>query len=470
MKVQNKLSDFQYSKLYPTSENVPRMYCTPKVHKPGNPLRPIVDYTGSIGYSTSRYLADILAPLLSKTECHVQNSKDFAEAVLGLTIQDGDIFNSHDVVSLFTNTPIDDTIEIIRKRLSEDTTLGDRTNLTVDDIIGLLHFVLTTTYFQFNGQIYRQKFGAAMGSPVSAIVANFFMENLENIAIETASGGAKPKFWKRYVDDVFEVVNKDNVENLTDHLNRIDPTGSIKFTYEQEQDQQIPFLDTLVTRKEDGSVKLQVYRKKTHTDQYLNFSSHHPIQHKLGVIRTLFDRCENIVSEENDRKVEEEHIREAMKKCGYPNWTFKKVKHQKYLKSKKVKSKNDKTDRSKSKHLAVLPYVKGVSDPLERIFRQHNVATAVKPHKTLRQLLVHPKDSRSMEKKSGLVYKIPCKDCSKVYIGATGRNFGVRKREHMKDVANFEKAPFTRAASKASQIEQNKSALNCSRSAHQSYY
>ena len=79
-------------------------------------------------------------------------------------------------------------------------------------------------------------------------------------------------------------------------------------------------------------------------------------------------------------------------------------------------------------------------------------------NQTLRQLLVHPKDSRSIEEKSGLVNKIPCKDCSKVYIGEMGRNFGVRKK-NMKDVANFEEVQVTPAASKASQIEQNKSAL-----------
>jgi len=60
--------------------------------------------------------------------------------------------------------------------------------------------------------------------------------------------------------------------------------------YEEETEGQIPFLDTLLIRKEDGNVKLLVYRKKTHTDQYLNFMSHHPLHQKLGVIRTLLNR------------------------------------------------------------------------------------------------------------------------------------------------------------------------------------
>ena len=63
----------------------------------------------------------------------------------------------------------------------------------------------------------------------------------------------------------------------------------------------MPFLDAKFTRKEDGSVKSTVYRKKTHTDQYLNFASHHPKHQKLGVVRTLMNRCETITSEEGDK-------------------------------------------------------------------------------------------------------------------------------------------------------------------------
>ncbi len=96
------------------------------------------------------------------------------------------MFNSHDVISLFTKTPIKEALDIIRQRLENDTTLKDRTKLEVDDIINLLKFVLTTTYFTFDGVIYRQKFGTAMGSPVSPIVANLYLEDLEAKAIATA--------------------------------------------------------------------------------------------------------------------------------------------------------------------------------------------------------------------------------------------------------------------------------------------
>ncbi|XP_053372991.1 uncharacterized protein LOC128546467 [Mercenaria mercenaria] len=117
------------------------------------------------------------------------------------------------------------------------------------------------------------------------------MEFLEQQAIATAPLDCRPKLWKRYVDDVLEIIRKGQVQNLTEHLNKVDTTGSIQFTHEAEEDGKIPFLDTLIVRQPDGSVKLLVYRKKAHTDRYLQFDSHHPLQHKYSVIRTLLERC-----------------------------------------------------------------------------------------------------------------------------------------------------------------------------------
>ena len=249
LKKENKINKSQYDLLFPTAENIPRIYGTPKIHKPGNKVRPIVDYTGTIGYQTSRALADILSPLVGTTEHHVLNSKDLSESLAEVIIQEGEIFNSHVVVSLFTNTPIDQSLDVIKVRLQNDNTLKDRTLLSVEDIIELLKFVLTTTYFLFRGKIYKQRFGAAMGSPVSPVVANLYMEFLEQQAITTAPIHCKPRLWKRCVDDILEIVHQDQVDNLTAHLNQTDPTDSIKFTYEQEHDGTIPFLDTLIVRK-----------------------------------------------------------------------------------------------------------------------------------------------------------------------------------------------------------------------------
>ena len=181
LKSEGKITAKQYQHLNPASENqnIPRMYCTPKIHKVGNPLRPIVDYTGSIGYNVSQALAELLVPLVGKTKYHVKNAKHLVDELKDLKLDEEDMFVSHDVGSLFTNTPIPQSIEIIKNRLQKDKSLKKRTLLTPDDIVELLNFILTTTYFVFREQVYQQKFGTAMGSPVSPIVANLFMEDLE---------------------------------------------------------------------------------------------------------------------------------------------------------------------------------------------------------------------------------------------------------------------------------------------------
>ncbi|XP_072041057.1 uncharacterized protein [Amphiura filiformis] len=120
LKKEGKITELKYKQLYPTAENVPRLYCTPKIHKLNTPLRPIVDYTATIGYSTSRWLADILGALVGNTQHHVKNSKQLSEDLAKVVIDEEDILNSHDVVSLFTNTPIDQVLDIVQSRLEKD--------------------------------------------------------------------------------------------------------------------------------------------------------------------------------------------------------------------------------------------------------------------------------------------------------------------------------------------------------------
>ncbi|XP_072046513.1 uncharacterized protein [Amphiura filiformis] len=87
-----KIDKYQYDLLLPTAENIPRIYNTPKLHKPGNKVRPIVDYTGTIGYQTSRALADIRSPLVGGTEHHVTNFKDLAESLAEVMIEVTSLF------------------------------------------------------------------------------------------------------------------------------------------------------------------------------------------------------------------------------------------------------------------------------------------------------------------------------------------------------------------------------------------
>jgi len=87
LKDEGKLSDNFYYRLYPMSEKIPQLYCLPKIHK-NVPFRPIVNYTVSIGYNTSRFLADILYPLIGQSEQFVKNSRQLAEELSSVQIED----------------------------------------------------------------------------------------------------------------------------------------------------------------------------------------------------------------------------------------------------------------------------------------------------------------------------------------------------------------------------------------------
>ncbi len=122
----------------------------------------------------------------ASTYCREDNTQHYKLTALSnemayVMIEQDEMFLSHDVVSMFTNTPIDDTLHIIRKRLEQDSTLNLRTHVQVGDIMVLLQFV----DFNFRDTIYQHKFGTAMGSPVSPVIANLFVEWLEQQAIAT---------------------------------------------------------------------------------------------------------------------------------------------------------------------------------------------------------------------------------------------------------------------------------------------
>ena len=230
---------------------------------------------------------------------------------------------SFDVKALFTFVPIQPAITIIKKLLEEDQSLQQRTTMSVNNITCLLEFCLKSTYFTYQGQHFEQLEGPAMGSPISPIVANLFMENFEEKAISTAPH--PPYFWKRYVDDTFTILESSHRRAFLDHINSIDQ--HIQFTCEeQREDRSIPFLDVLVIPNEDGSLNSTVFRKPTHTDLYLQWDSHHTLPSKYSVIGTLLHRANTICSDPQLLKQEEDHLYKALSYCKYPAWALNRIK------------------------------------------------------------------------------------------------------------------------------------------------
>ena len=125
-----------------------------------------------------------------------------------IVLQDDEMLVSFDVKSLFTSIPVSEAIDICERRLQMDKTLSKRTSMDVNTIISLIRFCLTNTSFLYGGKPYQQLDGVAMGSPLSPVIADIFMADLEEKAIAGASEDIAPSVWKRYVDDIISVVKR----------------------------------------------------------------------------------------------------------------------------------------------------------------------------------------------------------------------------------------------------------------------
>ena len=250
IKAEGGITEEKYKKMYPTGAGAPKFYGLPKIHKQDTPLRPIVSSTGTVSYNTAKELARILKPLVGMSTHHLQNTKDFIQQLKEVKLQQDETIISYDVKALFTSVPIQPVLNIIKNKLENDQQLQQRTSMSVSQITSLLEYCLRSTYFVFQGEYYEQLEGAAMGSPLSPIIANIYMEEFETRALSTSPN--PPTLWKRFVDDTFVVIQTAHKEEFFHHINSIEE--SIQVTPEDIQaDGSLPFLDVLVTPQPDGT-------------------------------------------------------------------------------------------------------------------------------------------------------------------------------------------------------------------------
>jgi hypothetical protein len=288
---------------------------------------------------------------------------------------------------LQNNIPVEFAIKVATKRLRQDATLLQRTSLPVEDINDILSFCLNTTYFVFEGCYYQQVFGTAMGSPVSAVIANLVMEDVEQRGL--ASDPVSLSFWNRFVDDVISAVSRNEIDILLQHLNSIEP--SIQFTAEREINEHLAFLDLNVHRTVEGKLETDVYRKPTHTDKYLSHDSHHPVSHKRSVAKTLLQRAESLLSNSDSQANEREYVLNVLWENDYPKRFLNDC-----LRSPVCRNQNNSEDDT------------SVTEPIKRILSNCNIKVALKPYLTLGHIFAKPKDPVKTNQKTHAIYSIPC--------------------------------------------------------------
>ena len=127
-------------------------------------------------------------------------------------------------------------------------------------------------------------------------------------------------------------------------------------------------------------ITTDVYRKPTHTDQYLHWTSNHPVQQKIGIVKTLMHRAETLIEDKNLLEIERNKIRVALKNCGYPDWAITEGEQ-----PKRDKKQRDTESRDKGvPNFVILPYMKGVTERLRHSYNKYHVQLHCTGGQTLR--------------------------------------------------------------------------------------
>ena len=292
LKAENASSKKNYNELFPTGYHVGILYGLPKIHKPNLRLRPILSSVNHYSYKLTKSFILLLTPLLTNPFI-ITDSFSFVQELLNSDIDSRNVFMaSFDAISQFTNIPVNETIGIIYNSLFSDYQFFHGLNRS--EFEKLLSLSVKNCHFIFNGRLYQQVDGVAMGSLLGPLPANTFMSFYEQKWLNNCPSSLKPLLYRRYVDDCFLLFrSSDYVPLFLDHLNQ--QHANITFTTEIERDGKLPFLDIDISRSE-SKFATSVYRKPTFTDLFTNFNSFIPLTYKQNLPSCLVYRIFNLCS------------------------------------------------------------------------------------------------------------------------------------------------------------------------------
>ena len=421
-------------KLTEMNPRMPLFYGQPKLHKPNAPIRPVVSFCGAPSYKLAQCLNSKFKEYSNFSPKYgVKNSLELVDKLKDKNVTRGRLI-SFDVSSLFTNVPVKDTV-----RLAEDLLLKNKVNpVIINELMDGIDLCSKQTYFMFNQNIYMQKEGLAMGSPLSPLLAEIFMDNFEKTVFSSKNPLTKQiGYWFRYVDDVLCLwLGTDRQLNkFHTFINSVHP--KIKFTLEIETNQAINFLDLNISVI-NGKHQFKIYRKETFSDTLIPSISNHPWSQKMAAFHSMLFRLINVPLSNQDYKEELDTILQIAEANGYARHNILKLLNKKeqnkllrvfYTPGNETCNKN-------------LPYIRmafyeGVSTKIAKILKDsHKVAYYTTNN--IKKSLFNAKDKVDTFEKSG-VYELSCGDCDAIYIGQTGRNFQIRTEEHFRHWQNKNK-------------------------------
>ena len=381
----------------------------------------------------AKWLTEILNPVLLKYSRHLlRDTFEFCQHIEQLSEEwdnlDSKFMCSFDVVSLFTNVPLEETIQICLDSLYRDSNLSPPMNIPEDLLRKLLIKATTEVEFSFNGELYQQIDGVAMGSPLGPILANIFMGHLET----SIPDSKLPLLYDRFVDDAFAVFNCESEAGIFfSDLNTMH--GKCRFTMEREMSGELPFMDVLIA-KVDGKLRRSVYRKPTFRGLYTRWDSFCSTTYKTGLIKSLVARAKKICSEETFQD-ELNFLRTTFLKNGYPGSVVDTIMAG-LLKSDAGKASSETGEANSKQHVVIrLPWIGPVSNGFRKEIRDTitRACPIVVPRVVFTTKPVFSgvnKDVLPTTSRSHVVYEYHCR-CDQRYVGKTTQSLALRIQQHI---------------------------------------
>ncbi|KAI5631461.1 reverse transcriptase (RNA-dependent DNA polymerase) domain-containing protein [Phthorimaea operculella] len=403
----------------------PRLHGYYKLHKEDQPIRPVVSYTGAPAYKLAKLANHLYKKLTKFKPTHtVENSIDLIQKIDNIIVPSQAKLVSFDVKNLFPSVPVKDCLKIIDETLCNSSLEAQE----VIDLEAILRICLEQNYFLWEGKTYKQIDGLAMGSPLSPLCADIYMDDFEKSVLKSKFK-EHIQYWYRYVDDILCLWTGSNetLQELLVHMNSIN--HNIQLTMELGGET-INFLDLTISIKEKAH-QYKIYRKATYSDNIIHATSRHPDNHKHAAFHAFIHRLVKVPMNDEDFRQELDTIKQIARNNGYKDQLIHNIlKRKQKREAEKLSYNATQSEPANQKKWVKIPYIGTPSEKFKRLLNSDGRKTAFYSTNSLKSIICNNKDKIPMDHQSG-IYSLTCDTCDSIYVGQTGRKFKTRIKEHL---------------------------------------
>ena len=481
------ISEKQYRYLSGPNNIKPRyFYLLPKIHKEPHTWpqpnkmpsgRPIISDVDSETDRISEYIDSFLNPLSTKHPSYVKNTYDFIDKITKFPILENYILVTGDITALYTNMNLERSLKIVQETFDNnpDPRRPDH------HILKLLTIILTKNDFEFGGNFYLQIFGTAMGKRISPALANLYLTEFDQKAMQEFK--IRPSCFYRYLDDIFFLFPKSQEHELSHFeifLNSLIPDIKITLNYSYTN---INFLDVTICLN-NLQLHTKTFFKETDTHQLLHKTSHHPSHTFKGLIKSQLIRFKRLSTFKSDYLKTCQTLFSFLKIRGYTYTELNKEKHKiwhTYLKT------NQQNTNDEHKLIPIIIDHTAISKELgityrdilttQKTLKNIRPIIAYRNSKNLGQLLIRNRFTKTRNgyfspcsdhkcktclhhttftqtfsshrtkqifdiqqqltcTTTNVIYLITCRHCHLQYVGETSRSIRERLSNHKSDIKN----------------------------------